>query len=602
MSAMTGPRSPTSPWPQESPSLQLAGPSTPAALFSLCDPQTSLNPSVNSQTTAAECSGPSYFSLSVDHLNHPRKSKDVLSRSQSTIPSPKSHLLSQRNAFENYMDHAGSGLGFGDRRDSPVYKLSVSRGLESKNQAVGPSNGPMALAALGNNHPVSLERCAELFGSPQNNMMFLDVRPYTHYAKGHIQGSLNLCIPTTLLKRPSFNTQKLANTFTNDADKTQFAKWRNCDFIVVYDAATTDMRDAGPLANLLKKFAIEGWSGKGLVLCGGFDAFAHQFPTLVQKQHVSETGACSQGSNSTNDSLPVAAPIAGGCAMPDASHPSIPFFGNIRQHMDLLGGVGQIPVQLPAGLTQSMNHNLPAWLRRAADGRDKGLDVSEKFLDLEKKELERMKQALSYDKSANSTPTGTSRKFRIKDVPPGGCDYVNANFIQAEYSDKTYIATQAPVPDTFTDFWRVVWEQDVRLVVSLTSEVERGQVKCHPYWISGDYGPFQVNNFSQKYIYMDAPQMGQVDFGPNESSPESNDDFNRPCIIPGHLVQLIEQCNKIRDATATVMDDLYGMEPKVQRPVLRPSMVQNLSQFVLCYESVLEWITSQMAEENKLDQ
>lgn len=32
----------------------------------------------------------------------------------------------------------------------------------------------------------------------------------------------------------------------------------------------------------------------------------------------------------------------------------------------------------------------------------------------------------------------------------------------------------------------------------------------------------------------------------------------------------------------------------------RPSMIQNLSQFVLCYETVLEWITSQMTPEEAL--
>ena len=30
----------------------------------------------------------------------------------------------------------------------------------------------------------------------------------------------------------------------------------------------------------------------------------------------------------------------------------------------------------------------------------------------------------------------------------------------------------------------------------------------------------------------------------------------------------------------------------------RPSMVQNLSQFVLCYESVLEWLVSRMDDDN----
>ncbi|KAF7591747.1 hypothetical protein BBP40_001127 [Aspergillus hancockii] len=316
--------------------------------------------------------------------------------------------------------------------------------------------------------------------------------------------------------------------------------------------------------------------------------------------------------------LPSVAPIAGGCALPDASRPTIPFFGNIRQNMDLLGGVGQIPLQLPDNLTELKKKSLPPWLREATDPADQGRSVSENFLDLEKKELERMKQALTYDKSADNSIGVFPEKFRVagiekgtknryndiypfdhsrvklQDVPPGECDYVNANYMKAEYSNIRYIATQAPVPDTFNDFWRVIWEQDVKLVVSLTAEVERGQIKCHPYWDSGRYGPLQVNNFSQKYIHIDSQQ---VDSGPS-SSWDPSEDSGKPYIIvrhfglshsafpfqplrevtqlqypywpdfgttsqPAHLLKLIDQCDKVRSATPS-----RDVGANAQRPVL----------------------------------
>ncbi|KOC16654.1 hypothetical protein AFLA70_204g001750 [Aspergillus flavus AF70] len=565
-------------------------------------------------------------------------------------------------------------------------------------------------AAIFSGRAVAVERCAELLESSPNDVMLLDVRPYAHFAKGSIKGSLNLCIPTTLLKRPSFDTQKLANTFTNHVDKMNFARWKYCRYIIVYDAGTSDMNDAGPLVNVLKKFTTEGWDGDGLILRGGFDSFSNRFPALLQQQ--SSPAKPSKKPTSMHIDLPSVAPIAGGCALPD-SHPTIPFFGNIRQHMDLLGGVGQIPLQLPENLTESLRQSLPPWLREATDPADQGRGVSEKFLELEKKELERMKQALTYDKSSDTSAGGVfPEKFRVagiekgtknryndiypfdhsrvklQDVPPGECDYVNANFMKAEYGTKRYIATQAPVPDTFTDFWRVIWEQDVRLVVTLTAEFERGQIKCHPYWESGKYGPLQVNNFSQKYLDIDSPDSQEV------SSPfKTSEDSAKPYIIvrhfglshsafpfqplrevtqlqypcwpdfgttsqPAHLLKLIEQCDKVtsaspsRDVGATgrrpvlvhcsagcgrtgtfcTVDSVLDMlkrtpaentahsqnSPTVDHSdhdcvydgkldliaktvadfrTQRPSMVQNLSQFVLCYESVLEWFVSRM--ENK---
>lgn len=591
-----------------------------------------------------------------------------------------------------------------------------------------------------------------LKGHLPQDLLVLDLRVFPQYSKSRISGAINLCIPTTLLKRSSFNVQKLSETFTKENERAKFAQWRDAKFIVVYDASSMLLKDATSSVNTLKKFTNVEWRGAALVIRGGFSNFAKKFPDQVDDRLASEM----DGSNTTKLSIdpPGAAPVAGGCMMPSTQTAANPFFGNIRQNMDLIGGVGQMPVKLPAGLKETAVAELPAWLRQAANEDDKGKTVADRFLGIEKAEQYRMQKALSCNVSYG-TPNalspeavqiagiekGTKNRYkdmlpydhsrvRLQNVPSGDCDYVNASHIKSQRSNKHYIASQAPVPATFHDFWRVVWEQDARVLIMLTAETEGGQRKCHPYWLTGDYGPFKLKSLSERHLPLASPKntpsrvfssplnlegngrpgMGRrrstnynAQHTPNSQTLDAEiphvivrkltlshtghpfeplreitqlqysswPDFGAPA-HPAHVLGLVEHCNSVvrsyesstpsrepdeparkgerptvvhcsagcgRTGTFCTVDSVLD-ELKWQRQarsqkqkmsnaedmdvdsneedgwmlkddedlvaktvsdfrLQRLSMVQTLRQFVLCYESILEWIVAEMAEERK---
>ncbi|KAG3073199.1 hypothetical protein PI125_g22307 [Phytophthora idaei] len=100
-------------------------------------------------------------------------------------------------------------------------------------------------------------------------------------------------------------------------------------------------------------------------------------------------------------------------------------------------------------------------------------------------------KAPGYEAALTVQNKATKAKNRYRDVLPfektrvklqttscqPGDDYINANYI-----DGGYIACCAPVPSAIRDFWHMVWQCDVHVVLMLTNFVESERLKADLYW------------------------------------------------------------------------------------------------------------------------
>lgn len=83
----------------------------------------------------------------------------------------------------------------------------------------------------------------------------------------------------------------------------------------------------------------------------------------------------------------------------------------------------------------------------------------------------------------------------------GKDDYINASKIEdlSSYCP-TIIATQAPLPGTASDFWLMIYEQKVSLIVMLVSDLEVEKVSVHLVYISLQLDNRQTQDTNEGWV------------------------------------------------------------------------------------------------------
>ncbi|XP_065554425.1 tyrosine-protein phosphatase non-receptor type 22 isoform X2 [Lathamus discolor] len=269
---------------------------------------------------------------------------------------------------------------------------------------------------------------------------------------------------------------------------------------------------------------------------------------------------------------------------------------------------------------------------------------AEEFLKL-KRQSTKYRSDKIYPTAASEQPENI-KKNRYKDILPfdhsrvelslitsdTDSHYINANFIKGVYGPRAYIATQGPLPTTVIDFWRMIWEYEVLIVVMACMEFEMGK-KCERYWAEVDGSPLQCGPFSiaceaeekkNEYVIRrlkvtlneEIRTIHQFHYKnwPDHNVPSSIDPILEligeiRCYQPGDSVPICIHCSAgcgrtgvicaidytqklLRDRIVPVNFSVFSLIQEMRTQ--RPSIVQTKEQYELVYDAVIELFKRQI--------
>ncbi|GAV27725.1 hypothetical protein PMKS-001193 [Pichia membranifaciens] len=314
----------------------------------------------------------------------------------------------------------------------------------------------------------SIHDWGKLFGKDYlPNLLIIDARPFHDYCKSHMNGAINICLPSTLLKRSTFTLEKCIQTLTSK-EKILFNKYFTRDpadlpTVLFYDDYSASENDiSSSIFYLVGKFIQHPlWNSPLYILEGGFNNFnerrsllpdkitnsTFQKPLISLDQDLSSSSINSdtfspsstlfspqslispnypthQPTSTCASSSRMKSPVGlSRFMLPDCSH--LPVF-KTRNYDEVLSNKNDNSIHLSTMLTPNEVNSLPNWLGGVI-GNDLGSSVlTEKFNQLQIQERTRLNHALTKTDISNAQSTGEKpiisagvelgRKNRYKDI------------------------------------------------------------------------------------------------------------------------------------------------------------------------------------------
>ncbi|CUM62929.1 uncharacterized protein PRCAT00000489001 [Priceomyces carsonii] len=360
--------------------------------------------------------------------------------------------------------------------------------------------------------------------------VIVDVRPYNHYSTGHLKGAVNICIPTTLMKRRSYTLEYVIRN-SNIPDptkdlllgkmKSQQSEEEQLLKVLLYDQKSDNDQISHCTYQMIQKFENYKDSLDIYFLGGGYESGSFD-KNLIECS--SKDPPCDVHCKNS----------LSGFTLPSATPFTQKFVSSIKRNTVLTPlDTTQTDATSESNSFKNYPHifktpehfkqyvdKLPPWLQFT---NSLNCDIL-RYLNDKFSKIERLEQARLNFVASNSSakhipnicspnglcPSCDNIKYKIpKGVEYGyknrynniwpyehsrvkldgsADDYFNANFIS------NYIATQNPLPATFEDFWKTVWINNVNVIVCLNQQVFGKSYYDDTYFESSK---LQITNFER---------------------------------------------------------------------------------------------------------
>ncbi|KNE65608.1 hypothetical protein AMAG_09589 [Allomyces macrogynus ATCC 38327] len=94
-----------------------------------------------------------------------------------------------------------------------------------------------------------------------SRVLVIDVRPLSEYAAGHIKGAINLCLPSTLLRRASFGLDRALANVAVPSHRARVRAWAHARAVILFDAGNELDRASYGVTQLAAKLAQAAAAG-----------------------------------------------------------------------------------------------------------------------------------------------------------------------------------------------------------------------------------------------------------------------------------------------------------------------------------------------------